>query len=300
MNGALKGLVTGDFGRDFLVELTDGTPLTCVRKGKKQDATCGDEVEVSITSPGNGRIDDVMPRRNVLFRTDAFREKTLAANIDQAIIILAPRPTFSETFLSMCLVACDAAGIPPIIMLNKKDLPEFEEAKASLKKFEDVGYNVLPMSAKFDIEPLRPYLKGKTTLLVGQSGMGKSRTVNHLVMRDVAKEGIFSEALDSGKHTTTYTRLYKLDDDTSIMDSPGLQSFGLFHVSDDDIAYAMPEFRPYIGTCKFGDCIHIREPGCAVLAAAEAKKIHHSRLAFYQALIGQQHDLRESNPEWKR
>ncbi len=295
-----KGLVTGDFGRDFLVELEDGTSLTCVRKGKKQDATCGDTVDVSITSPGNGRIDEVHTRRNVLFRTDAFREKTLAANIDQAIIIVAPRPTFSETFLSMCLVACDGAGIAPIIMLNKKDLPEYEEAKASLKKFEDIGYTVLPMSAKLDIEPLRPYLTGKTTLLVGQSGMGKSRTVNHLVMRDVAKEGIFSEALDSGKHTTTYTRLYRLSPSTAIMDSPGLQSFGLFHLSDDDIAYAMPEFRPYIGTCKYGNCVHVREPGCAVIAAAADKKINPTRLAFYQALIEQQHELRENNPEWKR
>ena len=296
----MKATVTGDFGRDFLVELEDSTPLTCVRKGKKQDVTCGDEVEVSITSPGNGRIDNVYPRRNVLFRTDAFREKTLAANIDQAVIIVAPRPTFSETFLSLCLVACDAAGIAPIIMLNKKDLPEFEEAKISLKKFEDIGYTVLPMSAKIDIEPLRPHLAGKTTLLVGQSGMGKSRTVNHLVMRDVAKEGIFSEALDACKHTTTYTRLYRLGAATSIIDSPGLQSFGLFHLSDDDIAYALPEFRPYIGTCKYNNCIHLREPGCAVIAAAENNKIHPSRMAFYQALIEQQHELRATNPDWKR
>ncbi|HEX9390329.1 MAG TPA: ribosome small subunit-dependent GTPase A [Usitatibacteraceae bacterium] len=296
----MKGTVTGDFGRDFLVELEDRTQLTCSRKGKKQDVTCGDVVEVSITSPGNGRIDDVHPRRNVLFRTDAWREKTLAANIDQAIIIIAPRPTFSETFLSLCLMACETADIAPIIMLNKKDLPEYEAAKASLKPYENIGYKVLPMSAKFDIEPLRPYLAGKKTLLVGQSGMGKSRTVNHLVMRDVAKEAIFSEALDSGKHTTTYTRMYSLDEHSAIIDSPGLQSFGLFHLSDDDIAYAMPEFRPYIGTCKFNNCVHLNEPGCAVIAAGEAGEIYPSRLAFYQALIEQQQELRGSHPEWKR
>ena len=296
----MKGIVTGDFGRDFLVEIDDHTQLTCSRKGKKQDVTCGDDVEVSITSPGNGRIDDVYPRRNVLFRTDAWREKTLAANIDQAIIIIAPRPTFSETFLSLCLMACETADIAPIIMLNKKDLPEYEAAKASLKPYEDIGYKVLPISAKFDIEPLRSYLTGKKTLLVGQSGMGKSRTVNHLLMRDVAKEAIFSEALDSGKHTTTYTRLYWLDDRSAIIDSPGLQSFGLFHLSDDDIAYAMPEFRPYIGTCKFSNCVHLTEPGCAVTAAGEAGEIYPARLAFYQALIEQQQELRGSHPEWKR
>lgn len=297
----MKAHITGDFGREYLAELDDRTQFVCVRKGKKQDVACGDEVEISITSPGHARIDDVLERRNVLFRTDAWREKTLAANIDQAVVIIAPKPTFSEVFLNMCLVALDAAQIAPLIMLNKKDLPEFEAARKSIAHLEEIGYEILPMSAKFDIEPLRPYLQGKRTLLVGQSGMGKSRTVNNLVMRDVAKEGDLSEALDSGKHTTTYTRLYHLDDDdTSIIDSPGLQSFGLFHLSDDDIAFAMPEFRPYIGTCKFNNCLHLTEPGCAVVAAAEAHKIHAGRMAFYQALIEQQQELRQAHPDWKK
>ena len=296
----MRALVTGDFGREYLAELPDRTQLVCVRKGKKQDVACGDEVEVSMTSAGHARIDEVHERRNVLFRTDAWRQKTLAANIDQAIIIIAPRPTFSETFLNMCLVACDAAQIDALIMLNKMDLPEFEAARRSIAHLERAGYDVLPMSPKFNIEPLRPLLKGKRTMLVGQSGMGKSRTVNNLVMRDVAKEGDFSEALDSGKHTTTYTRLYHLDEDSSIMDSPGLQSFGLFHLSDDDIAYAMPEFRPYIGTCKFNNCVHLTEPGCAVVAAVEKGLINAGRMAFYQALIEQQQELRVSHPDWKK
>jgi ribosome biogenesis GTPase / thiamine phosphate phosphatase len=297
---SLKALVTGDFGRDYLVELEDRTQITCVRKGKKQDVTCGDHVEISITSPGNGRIDEVQPRRNVLFRKDAWREKTLAANLDQAVIIIAPRPSFSETFLSLCLVACEAAGIAPIIMLNKMDLPEFDAAQKSIRYLTDIGYQVLPMSAKFDIEPLRVHLAGKTTLLVGQSGMGKSRAINNLMMRDVAKEGEISEALDSGKHTTTYTRLYRLDKDASIIDSPGMQSFGLFHLSDDEIGGAMPDFAPYLGRCKFNDCAHMNEPGCAVIAATEAGKIHTTRMSFYQALIEQQRELRISHPEWKQ
>jgi ribosome biogenesis GTPase len=295
----MRALVTGDFGRDYLVELDDRTQLTCVRKGKKQDVTCGDYVEVKITSAGNGRIEEVLPRRNVLFRKDAWREKTMAANIDQAVIIIAPRPSFSETFLNLCLVACEAANIPSLIMLNKKDLPEFEEARRRVAHLEKLDYRFLPISAKFDIEPLRFYLDGKTTLLVGESGMGKSRTVNNLVMRDVAKEGEISEALDSGKHTTTFTRMYRLDDATAIIDSPGMQSFGLFHLSDFSIADAMPEFRPYLGGCKFSNCAHLSEPGCAVTAAAKAGKINLGRLSFYQALIEQQRDLRESHPDWK-
>jgi len=296
---AITALVTGDFGREYLVELDDRTQLSCSRKGKKQDVACGDRVEIKLTSPGAARIDAILPRRNVLFRKDAWREKTLAANIDQAVIIIAPKPSFSDTFLNLCLVACSAAGIPAIIMLNKKDLPEFEAARARVAPLETAGYRVLPMSAKFDIEPLRAYLENKTTLLVGESGMGKSRTVNNLAMRDVAKVGEISEALQSGKHTTTFTRMYRLDDSTAIMDSPGLQSFGLFHLSDNAIASAMPEFEPYFGHCKFSNCAHLTEPGCAITAAAQAGKINLGRLSFYQALIEQQRELRLSHPDWK-
>lgn len=201
----------------------------------------------------------------------------------------------------MCLIACEAANVPVIVMLNKKDLPEFEAARAQVSYLEKIGYPLLPMSAKFDIEPLRHYLDGKTTLLVGQSGMGKSRTVNNLVMRDVAKVGELSDALDSGKHTTTFTRLYRLDDTTAIIDTPGLQSFGLFHLSDEQVASSMPEFRPYLGKCKFNDCAHLSEPQCAVVGAAEkSNAIHPTRLAFYQVLIDELRDLREAHPEWKR
>lgn len=300
----MKAVVTGDFGRDYLAETADGAQYICSRKGKKQDVTCGDEVEISVVgrdpSEKTGRIDEVKPRRNVLFRSDQWKEKTLAANIDQVIIIIAPRPSFSETFLSMCLLACEAARIPVLIMLNKQDLPEIEAARTQLKPYEAIGYQVLPMAAKFDIEPLRPHLEGKVTLLVGQSGMGKSRTVNQLVMRDVAREAAFSEALDSGKHTTTYTRLYWLGGGSGIIDSPGLQSFGLFHLADDDIAWAMPEFRRHIGSCKFSNCVHLSEPGCAVIDAASTGEIAPSRLAFYQALIEQQQELRGAHPSWKR
>lgn len=297
----MQARVIGDFGRDFLVELPDRTQLICSRKGRKQDVACGDDVTVVATAPGQGRIDTVHPRRNVLFRKDAWREKTLAANIDQAVVIVAPKPSFSETFLNLCLVACEAAGIKPLIMLNKKDLPEFEDACQRIAYLELLGYPILPMSAKFDIEPLRGHLEGKTTLLVGQSGMGKSKTVNNLVMREVAETGEISAALDSGKHTTTYTRLYRLDKETAIIDSPGLQSFGLFHLSDNDIAYAMPELRPYIGTCKFANCIHLNEPGCAVIAAAaDSGSMVATRLGFYQTLIEEQMALREAHPDWKK
>jgi ribosome biogenesis GTPase / thiamine phosphate phosphatase len=300
----VQGRVIGDFGRDYLVELTDTfeySHLRCIRKGRKQDVACGDRVEVGLTSLTQGSIEKIHARRNVLYRSDAFREKTLAANVDQAIIIIAPKPTFSETFLNMCLVACEAAGIHPIVMLNKKDMvSEHAAARKQISYLDPLGYTILPMSAKFDIDPLKPYLDGKVNLLVGQSGMGKSKTVNALVLNEITKVAEYSESLDTGKHTTTFTRLYPLDKDTAIIDSPGLQSFGLFHLSDQDIAHAMPEFRPFFGRCKFNDCAHLTEPGCAITAATESGKISRTRMGFYQALVEQQRELREAHPDWQR
>lgn len=303
MTAPVKGTVTIDLGREFVVELADFTPIACTRKGKKNDVACGDEVELRLSGDKQGSIEKILPRRNLLYRSDQWKEKSLAANIDQAVIIVAPKPSYSETFLNLTLVACEAASVPVAIVVNKQDLPEHEAAMLALKPFADVGYTLLPLSAKRDIAPLIPILAGKTTLLVGQSGMGKSRMVNAILMDERAREGEISTALDSGKHTTTFTRLYRAPHwgrGTAIIDSPGFQSFGLFHLTESAIAEAMCEFRPFLGTCKFNNCAHIDEPGCVVTAACKQGAITQARLAFYQALILEQRELKEQHPEWKR
>jgi ribosome biogenesis GTPase / thiamine phosphate phosphatase len=306
-NELREGWVIVDFGRDYLVETSPGEQLACTRKGKRQDVACGDKVRVRLSSTGNdkqGTIESVIERKSVLYRSDQWKEKTLAANIDQAIIIAAPRPTFSETFINLCLVACEAAGVKAIIAMNKNDL--VEEHAAAMKRLShlaDIGYTFISMSAKHDITQLTPLLEDKCTLLVGQSGMGKSKAINALVLEDIAREGELSEALDSGRHTTTFTRLYRLPHigrGSSIIDSPGFQTFGLHHVGETDLAWAMPEFRDHLGTCKFNDCSHTDEPGCAILAANKAGKIKSSRLAFYQALLAEQRELRTKHPSWKK
>jgi ribosome biogenesis GTPase len=296
----LEGRVIADFGREFLVEFPDRRQIVCTRKGRKQDATCGDFVEVRITGSAQGSIERVGTRRNLLFRSDQWSEKTLAANVDQVVILLAPKPPFSEAFLNMSLVACDAARIPVVIALNKSDLPEHAEARSKLDAYEKIGYTVITMSAKFDVAPLLPYLEKKLTLLVGQSGMGKSKTVNALVLSDVARVGELTTSRDSGAHTTTFSRFYRLDKDTSIIDTPGFQSFGLFHLTEDQIGEAMREFRPYLGACKFNDCAHLSEPGCAILAAVGKGDVSAERLSFYQVLIEQHRELHEQHPEWKK
>ncbi len=297
----VEGRVVADFGREFLIELADRRQVVCTRKGKKQDATCGDFVEVRLTGAAQGSIERLGTRRNLLYRSDQWREKTLAANVDQAVILLAPKPAYSEAFLNLSLVACDAARIPVIIALNKSDLPEHAESLRKLAAYERIGYTVITMSAKFDTaQPLRPYLENKVTLLVGQSGMGKSRTVNALVLSEVARVGELTASRESGAQTTTFSRFYRLDKDTAIIDTPGFQSFGLFHLTEDQIGEAMREFRPYLGRCKFNDCRHLGEPGCALIEAAERGEVSRERLSFYQVLIEQQRELHEQHPEWSR
>ena len=296
-----EGRVVADFGREFLVELSDRRQIVCTRKGKKQDATCGDFVEVRLTGSAQGSIERVGTRRNLLYRSDQWREKTLAANVDQVVILLAPKPPFSEAFLNLSLVACEAARLPVVVALNKSDLPEHAEALKSLAPYEKIGYTIISMSAKFDTaQPLRPLLDSKLTLLVGQSGMGKSKTVNALVLSDVARVGELTASLGSGAQTTTFSRFYRLDKDTAIIDTPGFQSFGLFHLTEDQIGEAMREFRPFLGRCKFNDCAHLGEPGCEVIAAAQRGEITAARLSFYQVLIEQHRELHEEHPEWSR
>ncbi len=295
-----EGRVVADFGREFLVELKDRRQVVCTRKGKKQDAACGDFVEVRLSGSAQGSIERVGTRRNILFRSDQWKEKVLAANVDQAVILLAPRPAFSEAFLNLSLVACEAAGIPAIIALNKSDLEEHKAARATLAPWERIGYTVISMSAKFDTAALLPLLEGKITLLVGQSGMGKSKTVNALVMNEVARVGEISASLGIGTHTTTFSRLFRLDRDAAIIDTPGFQSFGLFHLTEGQIAEAMPEFRPFLGACKFNDCVHLTEPGCAVVGAMSSGRIAAERLSFYQVLIEQHRELHGKHPDWGR
>ena len=297
----VEGRVVADFGREFLVELADKRQIVCTRKGKKQDATCGDFVEVRLTGSAQGSIERLGTRRNLLYRSDQWREKTLAANVDQVVILLAPKPPFSEAFLNLSLVACEAARLPVIIALNKSDLAEHAAALKSLRIYEKIGYTIISMSAKFDTaQPLLPHLEKKLTLLVGQSGMGKSKTVNALVLSDVARVGELTASLESGAQTTTFSRFYRLDRDTAIIDTPGFQSFGLFHLTEDQIGEAMREFRPYLGSCKFNDCAHLEEPGCAVTNAAGRGEISAERLSFYQVLIEQHRELHEQHPEWKK
>jgi ribosome biogenesis GTPase len=225
-----------------------------------------------------------VPRTTLLYRSNAFKSKTLAANVTQIIIVLATQPSFYEALLNRCLIAAEAAGIKALIVLNKCDLADNDNAKQKLGLYTALGYQVLPLSAKEDISTLRPYLQGEVSILVGQSGMGKSTMINALLPNEAVRTQEVSTVLDSGKHTTTAAHLYHLDDKSILIDSPGLQEFGLHHLSTDELEHAFVEFRPFLGKCRFNNCKHLQEPDCAITEAAAANKISSERLAIYKML----------------
>ena len=285
----MQGLVVSAYGKRYEVQLHDKSRISCVTRGKKTDLACGDIVTIKLTDKAEGVVESSEPRSTLLYRSSAIKSKTLAANVTQIVIVLATQPSFYEALLNRCLVAAEAAQIKPLIVLNKCDLGDTTEAKAKLKGYEALGYQVLYLSAKQDISALRPYLSHHQSVLVGQSGMGKSTIINALLPNQHVRTQIMSEALDSGKHTTTATHLYAIDADSALIDSPGLQEFGLHHLTQEQIEHAFVEFRPYLGKCRFNDCKHLHEPDCAVLTAVDAEKISHSRLRFYQELAQSQH-----------
>ncbi len=229
-------------------------------------------------------VEAITPRSSLLYRSDAFRQKLIAANVTQVVLVVAAFPSFYEDLLHRCIAAAEHAGIRVIIVLNKCDLESAKAARALLAPLEALGYDVLPLIARESVAPLRERLTGHLSVLVGQSGMGKSTIVNSLVPEAAAATAEVSEVLDSGKHTTTHARLYRLDDASAIIDSPGLQEFGLHHLKLTDLDQAFVEFRSLIGQCRFSNCRHLGEPGCAMAAGQAAGAIDAKRLDVYRRL----------------
>ncbi|MCP5244683.1 MAG: ribosome small subunit-dependent GTPase A [Burkholderiales bacterium] len=255
-------------------------------RGKKSGVACGDLVEIQTGTPGQGVIEKINPRKTLLYRSDLFKEKIIAANVTQIIIVVAAEPSFSEELINRCLVAAENEHIQTILVFNKTDLTELSDSAAKkLSLYESIGYPLVKISAVQDISPLRPYLEGQVSVLAGQSGMGKSTILNALIPEAQRATAEISVALDSGCHTTTHTHLYHIDTDSDIIDSPGIQAFGLNHIKIEDLAWGFIEFHPYIGHCKFHNCRHVNEPGCTLIQAAEAGKISAKRLGFYHKLL---------------
>lgn len=283
MNSTQTGLVIAAFGRHYSVEVANGTLLECVPRGKKSEVACGDQVEIKLTSANQGVIERTLTRHSLLYRSDAFKQKLIAANVTQIIIVVAVEPAFSDELLARCLVAAEDQKINVLIVLNKCDL-NAAEARQKLAPYRAIGYTILELSALRNAAPLRASLQNHTSVLVGQSGMGKSTLINGLLPEAKAATREISTVLDSGKHTTTHARLYHLDATSHLIDCPGVQLFGLHHLRLGEIESGFIEFSPYLGQCRFHNCSHSHEPNCALLKAVIAGEISPRRMQLFQEI----------------
>jgi ribosome biogenesis GTPase / thiamine phosphate phosphatase len=274
MADLMPGLVVAAHGRHCLVESLDGEHHICHPRGKKSAVVVGDQVQWQITGD-EGSIERVEERRNLFYRQDEMRTKSFAANLDQVLVLVAADPEFSERQLARALIAAQAERIDVLIVLNKSDLqPAFDRAWARLAPYRRMGCAVLPLRLKSadgtedGLDALQERLTGKRTLVLGPSGVGKSTLVNRLVPEARAQTGEISRALNSGKHTTTSTTWYWVDEArrTALIDSPGFQEFGLNHIEPMQLAHLMPDLNATLGECRFYNCTHLHEPGCAVVA----------------------------------
>ena len=297
------GLVVAGFGRHVLVETDDGTRLICHPRGKKSQAVVGDRIRW-LPTEDEGTIEKIEERNNLFYRQDEMRSKSFAANLDQVLIFMAAEPEFSENQLTRALIAAEAANITPIIALNKSDLIEpFGRAWAKLAPYRAMGYQMLALAIKpksmtptvndLQSAALMTLLRGKKTLVLGPSGAGKSSLTNLLVPQAKVLTAEISQALNSGKHTTTSTTLYWVDEarQTALIDSPGFQEFGLHHIEPMQLANLMPDFKAHAQNCKFYNCTHLHEPGCGVISEVNSNtavsSISASRYRLYNDLFAE-------------
>jgi ribosome biogenesis GTPase len=290
VSATAAGLVTGAWRRHFAVRLDNGNTITCVLRGRTLGVACGDRVRVAPTADGEGAIEAIEPRDTLLFRSDAQRQKLLAANVTQVLGIVAPLPPYDDELVQRWIIAAESNGCRFALLANKRDLPGFAALAPRLDACRALGYPVVTLCARgtpVDLEPVRDLVAGQKSVLVGQSGMGKSTLINALIPGSEARVGEVSVALRAGRHTTSETTLYGLDADSWIIDSPGMKEFGLAHLSAAAIAHGFVDLRPFVGGCRFRDCRHGTEPGCAVQEAVASGAVKPWRVALLQQLLGE-------------
>ena len=292
---ALTGTVLAAYRRHYAVGLDGGERIDCVLKGRRMTIACGDRVSVS-REHGGGAIQSVLPRTNLIYRSDAFKEKLIAANVTMVIGVVAPDLPVDLELVDRWSIAAEAERCRFVIVANKSDLPGYATLMRRLEAWRALGYTVVSLSARQDSSPLMAIVRGEHSVLVGQSGMGKSTILNALIPGTSSRTAEVSMALATGRHTTTETSLHHLPDDPGggwIVDSPGMKAFALAHLPPNTIAEALIELRPYIGHCRFRDCRHDQEPGCAIQEAVDRGEVAPHRVALLHALMDQSREARD-------
>lgn len=303
------GVVVSRFGKSADVEDNAGIIYRCSIRRTLPSLVTGDKVlwRESLEPNTNGIIEAVHPRHSELVRPDFYDGvKPVAANVDQIVIISAVLPELSFNIIDRYLVACEATKIKPIIVLNKIDLLD-EQKKQEIEQqfliYTKIGYQVLFVSCQSQqgIEPLQKVLDGKISILVGQSGVGKSSIINLLLPHNQATlTGEVSEISGLGQHTTTSTRLYHLPNGGDIIDSPGIREFGLWHLEPEQVIAGFVEFDDYLGGCQFRDCNHLDTPGCLLQKAVAQGAIAPSRLDNYHRILQSMREVKaKTNKSYK-
>ena len=289
-----SGLVLAHHGKSLEIEDANGKTITCSKRQNLGTVVPGDRVIWQLDTENNsGVVLTVEPRSTLLSRPDARGEThAVAANIDQMFVVIAPTPAPNQTTVDRYLIAAETENIQPILILNKEDLldnhPDKQQLIDFFNQYKDLGLVTMILSAKQKqhLSLLHQQLDNKISVFVGQSGVGKSSIIDTLLPHHDVKTGALSEQNNQGKHTTTTARLYHLQTgNASIIDSPGIREFPLWPLKPTTLAHGFIEFRPFLQDCKFRNCLHTIEPGCALLNAADAGKISQTRLLSYQKIL---------------
>jgi len=285
------GLVIVNYGKQQLVEPAPGAIYRCVARRGLPQIVCGDEVEWLQQTDNSGVIEVLVPRRTVLNRADGNGStRPMVANVDQVVIEAALEPALDYFLIDKYCVAAELAQTRPLIVINKSDLLRDSDAQrinTLIEEYRRIGYTALLTSAleNTGIEAFNNQLDNNTSILVGQSGVGKSSLIKRLLPDQDIAIGKLSDASGLGKHTTTSTTLYHLPGGGRLIDSPGVRDFHTARVADDELGYGFREFRPYLGQCRFNDCRHVSEPGCAIQAAVVDGDILQRRMTSYLKLL---------------
>ena len=292
-----EALVLVSYGGQGVVLLPDGERKRCKFRRKVGRPFCGDRVLVGPADDASLVVNFILPRDNYFVRADERqRQHIIAANLDQVLIVVAAAPLPSRDLMERYILAVHSLGIEPIIVLNKTDLEvAVGETAAGAKvlehmpDYEALGYTVIRTSCKTEpgISGLQSVLKDRTSILVGQSGVGKSSLINQLLPDLDIQTGALSTATGKGTHTTTSTMLYQFTGGGYLIDSPGVWEYGIWKLDNDELAAGFIEFKPWLGKCRFNDCVHKTEPDCAIKKAVVDGHIRDWRYQSYLRLLKQ-------------
>jgi ribosome biogenesis GTPase len=292
-----EALVLVSYGSQGVVLLPDGERKRCKFRRKVGRPFCGDRVLVDRADDVSLVVESILPRDNYFVRADERqRQHIIAANLDQVLIVVAAAPLPSRDLMERYLLAVHSLGIEPIIVLNKTDLEVAADETAAGAKvlahmpdYEALGYTVIRTSCKTEpgITGLKSVLKDRTSILVGQSGVGKSSLINQLLPDLHIQTNALSTATGKGTHTTTSTMLYQFTGGGHLIDSPGVWEYGIWKLENNELEEGFIEFKPWLGKCRFNDCVHNTEPDCAIKQAVADGLIREWRYQSYLRLLKQ-------------